>query len=733
MTIARNAACCLLSLATVVIAACGGGSGGTGFSFAGGGGPGGGGSVSGPAPQINVLSSDASRVTGESALVSIKSDTAPIVALNGTDISADFARDSGGGVHRALVKGLEVGDNTLVAKANGKETTQTLTDFPISGPVFSGPQQTPFYCETSTFALPDGTLLGMPTDANCSVPTKVTYIYKTTSGAFQPYDPKAAKPADLARTTTSEGNTLDYIVRVETGVINRGIYQIAFLHKPDSALPTPDTRTPGWNGGLVYGFGGGCGAAYRQGRTTGFAPWAFVDGGGDAIDLGYAVATSTLTVLGNSCNDVLNAETAMMVKEYFVKQFGVPRSTIGVGGSGGSMQQHLFAQNYPGILDGLLPGRSFADTLTVLHYASDCPLMNNYFGTTGLPWTAGQKTAVSGFAMYEECSTAWLNYLPRWVSPDPSGCDPVVPRGVLYDPRSNPDGTRCGYFDNQVNVWGKKASGAPRRPLDNVGVQYGLSAFNSGTISAEQFVDLNERIGGFDDDAKIVAARTLGDPDALQIAYRTGRVNEGVGLDSIPIIDTRSYADPNTPADVHTFHSTFKMRARLKKNNGNFDNQVMWIVPSTGSLGTDLSDATSPLRRLHKLALTTMDQWLANIAKDTSADSASVKVLRNKPAQATDGCFDATLQKTSEQLVYGSSGTCMTRFPPHGDPKVAAGEPIAGDILKCALKPLDRSAYGQAFSDPQWARMSALYAGGVCDYSKTGVGQQKMTSAWQKF
>lgn len=41
-----------------------------------------------------------------------------------------------------------------------------------------------------------------------------------------------------------------------------------------------------------------------------------------------------------------------------------------------------------------------------------------------------------------------------------------------------------------VNVYGRDpATGFARRPFDNVGVQYGLAAFNAGAIPFEQFAD----------------------------------------------------------------------------------------------------------------------------------------------------------------------------------------------------------------------------------------------------
>jgi hypothetical protein len=127
--------------------------------------------------------------------------TAPTVTLNGTDISAAFASAPQGSVRTALVTGLKVGSNQLVANVPGAGTTSlTITDTPITGPLFSGVQQTPFICQTNSFTLPDGSTLGAPTDANCSVPTKVIYIYKTTAGAYKPFDASAARPADMAQT-----------------------------------------------------------------------------------------------------------------------------------------------------------------------------------------------------------------------------------------------------------------------------------------------------------------------------------------------------------------------------------------------------------------------------------------------------------------------------------------------------------------------------------------------------
>ena len=77
-------------------------------------------------------------------------------------------------------------------KAWGKpDGVLELTNYPITGPIISGPHQTPFVCQTDTFKLPDGATLGPATDANCSAPTKVQYVYL----------PKGAKDVQAAADT----------------------------------------------------------------------------------------------------------------------------------------------------------------------------------------------------------------------------------------------------------------------------------------------------------------------------------------------------------------------------------------------------------------------------------------------------------------------------------------------------------------------------------------------------
>ena len=116
------------------------------------------------------------------------------------------------------------------------------------------------------------------------------------------------------------------------------------------------------------------------------------------LRMGYAVASASLDVAGNNCNDVISAETMLMVKERFIETYGVPQYTIGWGSSGGAIQQYQIADNYPGLLDGLITGRSFMDTPFASSTSSgDSRLLQAYFDRTTVMLTDDQKRAIGGF------------------------------------------------------------------------------------------------------------------------------------------------------------------------------------------------------------------------------------------------------------------------------------------------------------------------------------------------
>jgi hypothetical protein len=282
---------------------------------------------------------------------------------------------------------------------------------------------------------------------------------------------------------------------------------------------------------------------------------------------------------------------------------------------------------------------------------------------------------------------------------------------MVYNRIANPKGVRCSLQDNQVNVFGRDPkTGFARRVFDNTGVQYGLTAFNSGSISAEKFLELNERIGGYDADGEPATTRSVADPEALRIAYRTGRVNSASRLGSIPIIDNRKYVD--TEANNHDRVRSFILQARLQRATGRADNLVILTNPQNINL------------------LELMDRWLDRIAGDHSGDSLQIKVARNKPAELADACWTAKGERIAEAASYRGAGRCNQLFPAHADPRLVGGAQLTDDVLKCALKPVNRGDYRRPLTDAQFARLKAIFSGGVCDYSRPGVEQNAVSEAW---
>ena len=180
------------------------------------------------------------------------------------------------------------------------------------------------------------------------------------------------------------------------------------------------------------------------------------------------------------CNDNLSAEALMMIKEHFVERYGLPDWTMGFGGSGGAIQQLLIAQNFPGLLDGIMPSLTYPDSVSVRPGVTDCRLLMNYYKTDPTTWTAEKQTAVEGYT--PGTCRAWDRaFVDVIVATNIRGCG--IPAELVYDPVKNPKGARCTMWDTNVATFGRDPlTGFARRSLDNVGVQYGLEALNRGAI-----------------------------------------------------------------------------------------------------------------------------------------------------------------------------------------------------------------------------------------------------------
>lgn len=702
------------------------------------------------AATVNVVSSRPDMVSGGDALLEIGAGDVDVsnarVSVNGIAQKVTIKTDSAGR-RLAYLTGLSKGTSRVeVTLDDGRIATATLTNHDLSGPIISGPHQMPWFCDTDNFVLPDATRLQTSDNPECMGPTVVQYVYQNVKGAIVPLPNPSSLPADVRKTTTVEGVTANLVIRIETGTINRAIYQISMLHDPSTdAPPTPWSRPRGWHGRLVYVFGGGCNPGFRQGATFGYAELPLHE-----LSSGYAVASSTLNVWGNNgCNSLVSAETLSMTKERFIEAYGIPKYTISKGGSGGAKSQLMIADAYPGLLDGIMPASQAGgpDGVTANPATLDCSLLVHYFNSkTTLQWSYEQKTAVAGWLGWRNCerqaaddppaegASYWHGHFsPKYVVASTHrppntfgnsqfyGCPAEIDASRIYDRVKNPGGIRCDVYSAQKNIWGL-TKGAPRRPLDNVGLEYGLKALKAGVITAEQFIDLNEKIGGYHADGGYIDQRTVADPRALRIAYQTGQVLNGAqGLNSTPIIDVHRYEDHEP--DIHDLLGSFITLERLRVANGNTDNMVLYTFHQSGP-ATQIATQE---------ALSRMTRWLDAIQSDTSADSMAVKVRRNKPSGLADTCWGEDLKRIVEPATYEGESLCKRMFPASANPRIAAEMPLRNDVLKCQLKPVAADAYGGALNDQQLARIRAAHPKGVCDFSKPGVEQQGLIGTWISF
>jgi hypothetical protein len=57
--------------------------------------------------------------------------------------------------------------------------------------------------------------------------------------------------------------------------------------------------------------------------------------------------------------------------------YDVPLYTVGVGGSGGGIQQYIYAQNHPGLIDAAIPQYAYPDMVTQVVHVADCELLEH--------------------------------------------------------------------------------------------------------------------------------------------------------------------------------------------------------------------------------------------------------------------------------------------------------------------------------------------------------------------
>ncbi len=647
---------------------------------------------------IHVLSTRPDLVSGGSALVEVTTpaDAAAsslVVERNGADVSGLFARRANGKIE-GLLTGLRLGDNTVTALLDGAGAAQlTIVNHPVGGPIFFGPQLQPWLCPAGS------------TDVQCDAPPTYAYQYMpVVGGGFQSYDPNNPPPSGaIANTTTTEGVTVPFIIRQETGYIDRDQYAVATLWQPGMAW-TALAPQPQYNGRLVITHGASCDTAYGSAAAPSVTDTKMLGGG-------FILMSNALDNAGHACNIVLQAEALIMTKEHVIDNYGEVRWTIGSGCSGGSLVQQQVANAYPGLYQGISPQCSFTDALSSGMEYVDYDMLLRYWENParwdpGDAWTPVQmESVIDGPNLTNP--PAFTLVIPN--NANPTHACPLLPAAQRYDPNTNPHGVRCTIQDYMVNALGRRPSdGFANGIFDNVGIQYGLKGLTQGLLTPAQFVDLNANLGGFTIDNVVQPDRSSADLIGLTNAYRSGGVDEATNLNQVAIIDLRGPDE----GSFHDVYRTYAMRERLLRNFGTAANQVLWrgLVPIVGD--SNYADQ----------AVFALDTWLGRVDADHRSVPLSQKIIEDKQVSLNDRCTDGAGTDIPAPV-------CDAAVASYGTPRFGAGEPLADDILKCQLQPLRRDDYNVTFTDAQWARLQKAFPTGVCNYGKPGV-EQTPTIPW---
>ena len=278
----------------------------------------------------------------------------------------------------------------------------------------------------------------------------------------------------------------------------------------------------------------------------------------------------------------------------------------------------------------------------------------------------------------------------------------------------------------------RDATGYAKTPHDNLGIQYGFNALNAGRITVEQFLKMNELIGGYDINGQWQPGRMIADPGAAEITHASGRVG------TWPRPGPSGQSSP-TSLQHHRGALRFPQLRHAQPHPavyGDHANHVIWRHKG--------NPPDYAARRFD-----TMNEWLAAVEADTRNVPLRQKIIERKPALAVDAAgaspvgwvTDPTICNTgptpsSASTVTGSGASALIpdrrRVAGVARHAGSTGEPLTSDIMRCASRQPQRSDYTATFNDAQWARLTAAFPSGVCDYSRPGIGQVE-PQPWQTF
>ena len=668
---------------------------------------------------------------------------------------------------------------------------QETFNFPIAlgevgpiKPLFAQAVRYPFYCQTEATEglgqplVDNQQALGLPVyregegriegerdiigySQDCSHPTTVLYWYQREgSDKFYPLD---IANNDIAQIEIN-GESLPFILRVELGTINRFIYSILSL-AGEGDTPAKPNMAP-WNNKLIYHFDGGVGVGSVQGKLN---YQKIATRMKNLLARGYAVIASTGTQTSGHYNMALAEDTALRVKRQFTSQYGEPLFTLGVGGSGGALQQLLIDQNNPGaLINGGVALYAYPDMITQTTFVFDCELLQYYFDELAQPksrwadWSLRQ--AIEGMSSDGEGKNRFRKLFqvakffrgewpskPKGASTCTNGWRGLTP--LVNNPHflRNPEffgeevrkAVQWSYWADMRYVFGTRTEGGeggqayPRSPWGNAGVQYGLRALRRGQISPEEFIDLNARVGSWRPAAELKPERFWfysndNDPRRINV-YSSHNMTHGgeaqfpaartigdkaaaraaylsgnvfMGRLQMPLLELRRYREHDF--DMHHFAASFAIRARIQREQGHSDNHVLWV-------------AKKPYAPIEE-SIIFMETWLSNIRQGQS-------VVVAKPQTLKDSCFsgEGELLASGDDVWHGEwnqqpLGECFKHYPVHTTSRIEAGESWEGDRFQCEFKSLTTAlsdgTYGDIDMHEFQNQLQQIFPQGVCDYSQ---------------
>jgi len=617
-------------------------------------------------------------------------------------------------------------------------------------PLYSGSLQYPFYCGFSQQGLEppqvdnqQGYGIAVVQDKqqqgysqDCLHPSRLLWYRLTADNQVLPY----------------QGEPLgddEQLIRVELGTLLRFFY---FVVMPVNAAEYGGRDSAErWNQQLIYQFHGGVGIGFRQGSIN---LERMIANRAAQLRQGYAVLSSSANRTSHTYHFLRAEEVAVRLKRHFESLYGKPRFTIGIGGSGGGIAQYLLAQNAPGLLDAAIAQYSYPDMLSQVVYALDCDLLHNYYYFTAsdkASWQSmAQRQLIEGLSTSEQQSVRFRWQISaaqllagQWPTPARGasqcinawfGLSSMVhnPHQGRLKPFTSPElrqQIHWSYWQDLVEIYGRDQHGFAHSLWDNSGVQYGLLPLRNGQLSAQQFLELNARIGSWLPAAQmqpekvrfirqldlplwlssfgrhnisppqsgaadlLVAPRYRADTAAINRAYRYGQLF--LGKAQIPIIDLRHYLDP--VLDMHHLEPSFMARQRLAMQ-GNDDWQRIWV--------------SHPDYTPVAAAFAALEQWLQ---QGTAPDSASDRCF------AADGSLIA-----AGAAVWQPNGSCSRHYPPLSNSRRQAGAPTHGLLLQCRLIPvadfIAAGHYHPVDMTPYLSELQQIFPDGVCDYQQGDNG-----------